>query len=198
VIETSTPVTKKFRPKESFRPLFVDVVIRDICFSFEPAVTPLLCIGSSLEAMSESEKAKSNGGGGGGTAKSLAALAQKFAGPALSVASVVIPAAILAVSKVHAQFRRLPQNVINFIYGFVVCFFGGTFPTLFAALQAAKHGGRQTVAKALSDLSSEVLIIIEHSKKVRRRTVIVFWQEKSHFFETIVFSYYHNVTWFRL
>lgn len=45
------------------------------------------------------------------------------------------------------------------------CFFGGTFPTLFAAIQAAEHGGREKVLNALSDLSDEALIVINESKK---------------------------------
>jgi hypothetical protein len=54
---------------------------------------------------------------------------------------------------------------VHFVYGSVFCFFGGTFPTLFAAVQAAEHGGRATVMQALSDLSDEALIVINESKK---------------------------------
>ena len=36
---------------------------------------------------------------------------------------------------------------------------------LFAAIEAADHGGRQTVVEAVSDLSQEAMIIIEESKK---------------------------------
>lgn len=72
---------------------------------------------------------------------------------------------IISTRDLYSQFKRLPQNVIQFIYGFIFCFFGGTFPTLFAALQAAEHGGRQNIANALSELSDEILIIIEESKK---------------------------------
>lgn len=49
--------------------------------------------------------------------------------------------------------------------GSVFCFFGGTFPTLFAAVQAAEHGGRATAMQALADLSDEALIVINESKK---------------------------------
>ena len=52
-----------------------------------------------------------------------------------------------------------------FIYGFVFCFFGGTFPTLFAAIQAAEYGGRKTVMNAITDLADEALVIMEEVKK---------------------------------
>ena len=55
--------------------------------------------------------------------------------------------------------------MLTFGYGTVVCFFGGTFPTLFAAIQAAEYGGRRKVLDAVHDLSDEAMIIIEESKK---------------------------------
>lgn len=65
----------------------------------------------------------------------------------------------------YSSFQKLPQNALLFLYGFVFCFFGGTFPTLFAAIQAAEYGGREAFVKAIGDLSDEALIIIEESKK---------------------------------
>lgn len=109
--------------------------------------------------MSE-EESKKNGGG------KLVELLQNLAGPIFSIASVVVPAVIMFISKAYTTFQKLPRNVLDAIIGFVVCFFGGTFPTLFAAVQAAKHGGRQTFVNAVSDLSEEILIVIEESKKV--------------------------------
>ena len=55
--------------------------------------------------------------------------------------------------------------MINFFIGFVFCFFGGLYPVLFAAIQAAEYGGRETVMDALKDLSDEASGIIEASKK---------------------------------
>lgn len=54
---------------------------------------------------------------------------------------------------------------MKFVYGAILCFFGGTFPVLFAAIEAADHGGRKTMVEAISDLSEEAMIIIEESKK---------------------------------
>ena len=52
-----------------------------------------------------------------------------------------------------------------FIYGVVFCFFGGTFPTLFAAIQAAEYGGRKTVMNSIVDLADEALLILDEVKK---------------------------------
>ena len=77
----------------------------------------------------------------------------------------VLPKVITYTRIGYTQFMKLPQNCLQFIYGSVFCFFGGNFPTLFAALQAAEYSGRQTLVKALSDLSEEAITIIEESKK---------------------------------
>jgi hypothetical protein len=47
----------------------------------------------------------------------------------------------------------------------VFCFFGGTFPTVFAAIQAAEYGGRKKVMDAIIALSDEALMILEEVKK---------------------------------
>ena len=95
------------------------------------------------------------------SAKTLQAIAK----PVLSVFMVVVPVAITTSRRAYHLFQKLPQNALLFAYGSVFCFFGGTFPTLFAAIQAAEYGGRQKVLAALSDLSEEALIVINESKK---------------------------------
>jgi hypothetical protein len=62
-------------------------------------------------------------------------------------------------------YRQLPQNFLEFGIGFIFCFFGGVYPTLFAAVQAAENGGRTAVLDALYDLAQEATVIIEESKK---------------------------------
>jgi hypothetical protein len=94
-------------------------------------------------------------------AKALQAIAK----PVLAVLVVAVPVVITTTRKVYRLFLKLPQNALLFGYGSVFCFFGGTFPTLFAAIQAAEHGGRQTVLDALNDLSEEAMIVINESKK---------------------------------
>jgi hypothetical protein len=94
-------------------------------------------------------------------AKALQAVAK----PLLSIFMVVVPVVITTSRQAFSLFNKLPQNCLLFAYGSVFCFFGGTFPTLFAAIQAAEHGGRQKVLDALSALSEEALIVINESKK---------------------------------
>ena len=90
---------------------------------------------------------------------------QKIAKPVFDIVSVVVPFTISTIRTGYHAFQKLPQNAMLFTYGSVFCFFGGTFPTLFAALQAAEHGGRQKIVQSLSDLSDEAIVIINESKK---------------------------------
>lgn len=57
------------------------------------------------------------------------------------------------------------MDVLWFIIGCLLCFFGGMYPTLFAAFQAAKHSGLMTLKQSIIDLSDEALVITEESKK---------------------------------
>jgi hypothetical protein len=90
---------------------------------------------------------------------------QAVAKPVLEFLSVALPFLITVVRKIYGLFQKLPQNALLFLCGFVFCFFGGIFPTLFAAIQAADYGGRKTVVAAMSDISDEIMIIVEESKK---------------------------------
>lgn len=97
----------------------------------------------------------------GGVAKVLNVVVK----PALTIVSYGLPILIQTTRAVKKQFDKLPQNLLNFGYGTVFCFFGGTFPTLFAALQAAEYGGRKAVMNAVNDLADESLVIIEELEK---------------------------------
>jgi len=96
-----------------------------------------------------------------GLTKALRGLAK----PAFDAFVYLLPRVIGFVQTAYSYWMKLPQNAILFIYGFVFCFFGGTFPTLFAAIQAAEYGGRKTVMESIKMLSDEALTIIEESKK---------------------------------
>jgi hypothetical protein len=69
------------------------------------------------------------------------------------------------VAKAYGWFSVLPKNVAQFLIGFVFCFFGGIYPTVFAAVQAAEHGGRKAFVQAISDLAHEISVILDESKK---------------------------------
>lgn len=95
----------------------------------------------------------------------LAQTLESVGRPLINAVAIAIPFIIIGVSRLHSVFRTLPQNALFFLYGTIICFFGGTFPTLFAALKAAEHGGRKTVAQALTALAEEAMVIVEASKK---------------------------------
>lgn len=76
-----------------------------------------------------------------------------------------IPILIEISQKGYAFYCKLSTDVLNLIIGFIYCFFGGVYPTLFASMEAAKHGGLTTLREAISDLAEEAVIIIEASKK---------------------------------
>ena len=90
---------------------------------------------------------------------------QKVAKPVISFITIVFPIIFNTSQSLYAFYLKLPIEGVKFLIGFIFCFFGGMYPTLFAAIQAAKHGGMKTVIASISDISSEVMIIVEESKK---------------------------------
>mmetsp|Transcript_25286 Transcript_25286/g.37616 ORF Transcript_25286/g.37616 Transcript_25286/m.37616 type:complete len:306 (+) Transcript_25286:67-984(+) len=76
-----------------------------------------------------------------------------------------IPICVTFFHNGHKFYKQLPTDYIHLLIGAILCFFGGVYPTVFAALQAAEHGGLTTVRKALKALGDEVMIIISESKK---------------------------------
>ncbi len=101
-------------------------------------------------------------------AKKIAELAEKLQGlakPILDAIVFVIPLMIKYSRLARVYIEKLPSNAFNFVVGFIFCFFGGLYPVLFAAIQAAEHGGRKAVMNAMSDIADEAVKIIEESKK---------------------------------
>lgn len=94
-----------------------------------------------------------------------AQMLQSVAKPMLDLLTVAVPFIMKYSKMAHEYYMKLPQNALLFIYGFVFCFFGGTFPTLFAAIQAAEYSGRQTFMNAISDLADEAIKILQESEK---------------------------------
>lgn len=89
----------------------------------------------------------------------------KLARPFFNILFAVAPIVIKLGQKAWRIWHKLPYNAVTFIIGTILCFFGGFYPTTFAALQAAGHGGLKTVVSSISDLSQELLIIVEENKK---------------------------------
>jgi len=92
-------------------------------------------------------------------------LVQKIARPILNFIFEATPVVIDITQTLWNVYKRLPMDYVQLFIGAVMCFFGGFYPTVFAALQAAEHGGLTTVRKALKALSQEATIIINESKK---------------------------------
>lgn len=80
-------------------------------------------------------------------------------------AVTITPMIILYSQNAYAFYKSLPEDQLQFLVGTIMCFFGGVYPCTFAAIEAAKHGGMDTLIKAFSDLSDEAMVIIEASKK---------------------------------
>lgn len=95
----------------------------------------------------------------------FAEMLQRLAKPAVDALCVAIPFLIKGGRKIHALWICCDDNVVAAIIGFIFCFFGGMFPTLFSAIQAAEQGGRAILVDAICDLSEEAVVIIEESKK---------------------------------
>ena len=60
---------------------------------------------------------------------------QKLARPLLDVALTLIPIIISICQSGYKFYKKLPLPYVYLIIGTVMCFFGGIYPTVFAALQ---------------------------------------------------------------
>lgn len=85
--------------------------------------------------------------------------------PLVGILSVALPHIIKFSQMAYKFWQTLPKNVARFLTGSIFCFFGGVYPVLFAAVQAAEYGGRAKVVEACSVLAQEAMAIIEESKK---------------------------------
>jgi len=102
------------------------------------------------------------------TSKKVAELAAKMntmAKPVFDAIVYAIPIIIKYYHMLRVMIEQLPSTAFNALVGFIFCFFGGLYPVLFAAVQAAEHSGRKAVMDSVSVLSQEVMKIIEESKK---------------------------------
>jgi hypothetical protein len=99
------------------------------------------------------------------SASSKDILAATYLQPAIQFITDVTPVLITNVQKAWSHYKSLPQEYILLFIGFVYCFFGGVFPSLLSAIEAAKHGGIVELGTALNTLSVEALGIVNASKK---------------------------------
>lgn len=97
--------------------------------------------------------------------KQLDQIVDKFGRPLMSGIAAAIPVIVTYSQIAWRKYKKLPADELQFLTGMVICFLGGVYPALFAAIEAAKHGGIKTVVKALGDLTEEAMVIIEKSKE---------------------------------
>jgi len=93
------------------------------------------------------------------------AVVSKAVAPAIAFVSLVFPYIVQFFQVASNTYSKLPTNAISALVGLIFCFFGGVYPTLFAAIQAAKHSGGEKLIASIKDLSNEVTVILEASKK---------------------------------
>lgn len=83
----------------------------------------------------------------------------------MTLIETVVPVLIQYSQKFWDFYKSLPEDQLKLIVGFIICFFGGVYPVLFAAIEAAKIGGGEDLMKAGRDLCDEAMVIIEANKK---------------------------------
>ena len=83
----------------------------------------------------------------------------------MTLIETVLPVLIQYSQKIWVFYKSLPEDQLKLIVGFIICFFGGVYPVLFASIEAAKIGGGEDLIKAGRDLCDEAMVIIEANKK---------------------------------
>eukprot|EP00729_Bicosta_minor_P017271 gene17271-33313_t len=95
------------------------------------------------------------------------AAALRMAAPVVGVAvwSYLILISHVYETQYAVVYSVIPVDLLSALVGLVWCFCGGLYPTLFAAVEAARLTGWETTSKAVTDLAEEAAIIAAESKK---------------------------------
>ena len=73
------------------------------------------------------------------------ALVQQLARPLLNFIVEAVPVIVSTCQRVYRVYSQLPMEYVQLIVGAVMCFFGGFYPTVFAALQVSLLSCRRSV-----------------------------------------------------
>jgi hypothetical protein len=112
-----------------------------------------------------SKDSATNSGRSSNTTNDIQNKLQAHAKPIIAFITAMTPHVITFCQKAVVLYKSLPEDQLQLLIGFMICFFGGVYPALFAAIEAAKHGGLNNVKLALKDLAEEAMVIVEASKK---------------------------------
>eukprot|EP01065_Artemidia_motanka_P005423 TRINITY_DN12613_c0_g1_i1.p1 TRINITY_DN12613_c0_g1~~TRINITY_DN12613_c0_g1_i1.p1 ORF type:complete len:388 (+),score=133.31 TRINITY_DN12613_c0_g1_i1:105-1166(+) len=91
--------------------------------------------------------------------------AAPFFGMLIAAFEIVTPMAVSAGIVAGKFISSLPHNVMMMVTGLVLVFFGGMYPMLLSAYEAAKVCGGQKMVDALWLLYEQSLLILQESKK---------------------------------
>jgi hypothetical protein len=69
------------------------------------------------------------------TIEEIPEFVEQFARPVLDFITRALPVVIKLSSRVHAYYKTLSIIQCNILFGTLLCFFGGFYPMVFAALQ---------------------------------------------------------------
>lgn len=90
---------------------------------------------------------------------------EKFVKPIANAVAFLLPILIKYCNKLYKIWSKIPKDESYIVIGLVFCFFGGLYPTLFAAIQAARASGWESMISALSTLTNEITVILEANEK---------------------------------
>jgi hypothetical protein len=76
----------------------------------------------------------------------------------------LLPPVVAVIRAIVGFYSILPKDALMAQVGLVYCFWGGCFPTLFAAVQAARQCGIQPMMCAISDLTDQAVIAVKATK----------------------------------
>jgi len=96
-----------------------------------------------IEAMGEGKNPKL-----AGLLKTLAPII----GMIISLCQVMFPFFAMAARGCYQIYMKTPTDLLEATMGLVFCFAGGLYPTLFAAVEAARMTGWETTSAAIADL----------------------------------------------
>lgn len=101
-----------------------------------------------------------------GAPPGLAKYIRMFA-PAIKVLSTIcmflLPWIVMLATAVHKAYQLVPINLLYAFMGLVFCFFGGTYPVLFAAIEAARLSGYENTKQAVQDIVDEATAMVKKS-----------------------------------